>query len=79
VRTSNEEIDIIISKEREYYLLECKWENKRIGARVIREVFGKLGNRADVRGIVISMSGFTKGAVEQVEKYANRKLTLIWE
>lgn len=26
VRTSHEEMDIIISRDREYYLIECKWE-----------------------------------------------------
>jgi hypothetical protein len=37
VRTSNEEIDIVVSKEKEYYLTECKWEKKPIG----RELLGR--------------------------------------
>lgn len=78
VRTPSEEMDVIISREREYYLLECKWERKPIGAPIIREFYGKLSNRADVRGIVVSMSGFAKTAVKQVEDYANAKLILLF-
>ncbi len=78
VRTSNEEMDVIVFREREYYLLECKWEKDRIEAAVIRELFGKLNNRIDVRGIVVSMSGFTEGAVKQVEDYISHRIILLF-
>ena len=78
VRTSNEEMDVIIFREREYYLLECKWEKDRIEAPVIRELFGKLNNRIDVRGIVVSMSGFTEGAAKQVEDYIGHRIILLF-
>jgi hypothetical protein len=42
-------------------------------ARIIREIHGKLINRAEVRGLVVSMSGFTKGAIKQVEDYTKLK------
>lgn len=78
VRTSNEEMDVIVFREREYYLLESKWEKEPIEADVIRELFGKLGNRIDVRGIVVSMSGFTGGAVKQVEDYTAQRIILLF-
>ncbi len=78
VRTSNEEMDVIVFREREYYLLESKWEKERIEAPVIRELFGKLGNRIDVRGIVASMSGFTEGAIKQVEDYTGQHIILLF-
>ena len=78
VRTSNEEMDVIVFREREYYLLESKWEKDPIEADVIRELFGKLGNRIDVRGIVVSMSGFTGGAVKQVEDYTGQRIILLF-
>ncbi len=78
VRTSNEEMDVIVFREREYYLLECKWEKDRNAASVIRELFGKLNNRIDVRGIVVSMSGFTEGAVKQVEDYTGQRIILLF-
>ncbi|NOK63790.1 MAG: hypothetical protein GFH27_549283n22 [Chloroflexi bacterium AL-W] len=77
-RTHNEEIDIIVYKGREYYIIECKWEKKRVGAEIIRELYGKLSNRIDVRGIVISMSGFTKGAVDQAQECIPNKLILLF-
>ena len=78
VRTSNEEMDVIVFRDREYYLLECKWEKDPIEAEVVRELFGKLGNRIDVRGIIVSMSGFTKGAVKQVEDYIGQRIILLF-
>jgi hypothetical protein len=78
VRTSNEEMDIILLKEKQYYLIECKWEKKPIGAAVTRELVGKLEDRHGVSGILISMSGFTRGAIEYVEKNANKRICLLF-
>jgi hypothetical protein len=78
VRTSHEEMDVIVWREREYYLLECKWEKDPIEAGIVRELFGKLGNRIGVNGIVMSMSGFTKGAVKQATEYAGQRVILLF-
>lgn len=78
VRTSHEEMDVVVHKEREYYLIECKWENAPIEASVIRELHGKLSNRADVRGLVVSMSGFTKGSISQVMDYVSSRVILLF-
>lgn len=78
VKTSHEEMDVIVYREREYYLVECKWEKDSIQADVIRELYGKLGNRVAVHGIVVSMSGFAKGAVKQAEEYAGQKVILLF-
>ena len=78
VRTTHEEMDIIIHKKREYFLIECKWEKEPIQAGVVRELYGKLSNRIGVQGILVSMSGFTAGAVGQVEEYANDRVILLF-
>jgi predicted Mrr-cat superfamily restriction endonuclease len=78
VKTSNEEIDVIIHRDREYYLVECKWEKGPIEAKVIREFHGKLTKRADVRGIVVSMAGFTSGAEEEVRNYTGSRIILLF-
>jgi predicted transcriptional regulator len=78
VRTPHEEMDVIVYKGREYYLVECKWEKSPSEADVIRELHGKLSNRVDVRGIAVSMSGFTQGAKKQVEDYANSRVILLF-
>jgi hypothetical protein len=77
-RTSNEEMDVVIHKLREYFLIESKWEKDPIEAPVIRELHGKLSNRIGVQGITVSMSGFTGGAVEQAEAYASSRLILFF-
>ena len=71
-------MDVIVYKEREYYLVECKWEKSHIQADVIRELYGKLGNRIDMKGIAVSMSGFTKGAIEQAEEYVGQRIILLF-
>jgi len=78
VRTSHEEMDVIINREREIYLVECKWEREPIQARIVRELHGKLSSRADVRGIIVSMSGFSQGAIRQVEDYAGDRAILLF-
>ncbi len=71
-------MDVIVHREREYYLIECKWEKSPIEAPVIREPQGKLLNRVDVRGIVMSLPGFTAGAVSQVQEYAGSRAILLF-
>lgn len=78
VKTDYEEVDIIINKNREFYLVECKWENKSIQPIAINHLLSKLNKRADTNGIVISMSGFTSGAVQNVGDSTNQKLILLF-
>lgn len=77
-RTSNEEMDVVLYRDHIYYVVECKWLGKPVGASVVRELFGKLGNRSGVRGIVVSMSGFAKGAVKEVEDKAGQATILLF-
>ncbi|MCA1709555.1 MAG: restriction endonuclease, partial [Actinobacteria bacterium] len=67
-----------IYRDREYYLVECKWVAEPVEAAVIRELKGKLDNRVDVRGIVISMSGFTSGAVVQSVEYTGQRVIILF-
>jgi len=78
VRTSHEEMDVLINKGREYYLIECKWEKEPIQSSIVRELYGKLSNRVGVQGIIVSMSGFTSGAIDQAKDYANDRLLLFF-
>lgn len=77
-KSSNEEIDILVHREREDYLVECKWEQKPTEASQIREFQGKLYNRSGVRGIFASMSGFSQGAVRQVEEQLSQRELLLF-
>lgn len=77
-RTSNEEMDVILYREGRYYIVECKWENKPIGAPVIRELIGKLSKRSEVRGIVVSMSGFAQTAKVEVSEQAGKVIVVLF-
>jgi len=78
VRTSNEEMDVIVYKESEYYLIESKWKKDPIEADIVRELFGKLSNRIGVQGIIVSMSGFTEGAIKQATDYVSQRVILFF-
>jgi HJR/Mrr/RecB family endonuclease len=78
VRTSDEEIDVIVNRDREYYLVECKWERHGVEAKVIRDLYSKLTDRANTQGLVASLSGFTRGAVEHVQKKASDRIILLF-
>lgn len=74
VRNIGEEIDIIIHRDREFYMLECKWEKDPVEAIVIRDFHDKLLERAGVQGIVVSMSGFSEGAEKIAHDRSGSKL-----
>lgn len=78
LRSSTEEIDIFVSRGREYYLVECEWLEDPVEADVVRELYGKIKNRAGVQGVLASMSSFTQGASEAVEGYAKDRLILLF-
>ena len=77
VRAIGEEIDLVIHQDREYFLVETKWERDPVEASAIREFHGKLASRVDVRGLFLSMSGFTSGAVSVAESFASSRIILL--
>lgn len=78
LRTATEEMDVFIQRGREHFVIECKWEQRSVGAPVVRDLLGKLENRVDVRGIIVSHSGFAATAEEQVHDCANKKAILLF-
>ena len=78
VKTSNEEIDVIIYQGRDFFLIECKWEKNPIEAKDIRDFYAKLAKRDGVKGIFISMSGFTAGAEEVVLDFMGDRTVLFF-
>lgn len=78
LRTSNEEMDIIVYRGREYYFIECKWEKGPVETEVVDKLSGKLARRPDVKGIIASMSGFSKGSIAAVQGHANTRVILLF-
>lgn len=72
-----EQIDGIIELDGHLYLVEMKWHTEPLGVPHVSPHLVRVFNRGDVRGIVISSSGFTGPAIVQVaEGLANKVLVL---
>jgi hypothetical protein len=78
VRTSYEEVDIFINRDSAYYLIECKWTRDPTSPEATSHLLAKLNRRDGTRGILMSMSGFTSGAVESVEDAGHHKIILLF-
>jgi len=59
-----EQIDGAIKYEGRYYLIELKWTADKADPVQLRNFYVKLSGKPDGRGIFLSMSGFTSGAVQ---------------
>ena len=78
VQTGYEQIDVVVHKSREFYLVECKWEKNPIEASVVSELIGKLSKRVLTNGILLSISGFTSGAVSNAQDSTAFKTVLLF-
>lgn len=59
-----EQIDGAIKYEGRYYLIELKWTADQTDPVQLRNFYVKLLGKPDGRGLFLSMSGFTNGAVQ---------------
>ena len=77
MKTSNEEIDVVIYHDREFFLVECKWEKEPLETKEIGAFYSKLAKREGVKGVIVSMSGFTKGALKEVLSHMGDRAMLL--
>jgi len=68
-RTSSEQIDGMFEAKGRYFHIECKWEEKPLPVSSIYSLQGKLsGKLIGSLGVFISMSGFSIGASDALER-----------
>lgn len=68
-RLTGEQIDGSLELDGETYLIEAKWESKKIGVNELLTFYGKISSKATwSRGIFISYSGFTEDGLEAFSK-----------
>jgi Holliday junction resolvase-like predicted endonuclease len=77
VRGRGEEHDIVIHRDREYYLIECKWHKAHIEAASIREFRDRVSSRK-VQGIFVSMSGYTEAALQDARERLSDCMVLLF-
>ncbi|MDL2081471.1 restriction endonuclease [Streptomyces sp. GXMU-J15] len=64
-----DEIDVVFTADGVVHVLEAKWEKKRIKGDPVEKLSGRLSDRpAGTRGVVLSMSGYTKPGRQVFER-----------
>jgi hypothetical protein len=64
VHAPGEENDLIIHQGREYYIVQCKWEKDPVQRSYFGDLRDRMTSRAGVRGVFVSLSGYTEEAVK---------------
>lgn len=78
VRSEGEQQDLVIHREREYYLIECKWEKDPVQPRELREFRDRITARPGVRGLFFSMSGYTDAAKQDARDRLESCMVLLF-
>lgn len=60
-------VDIFLEKGSDKILVQCKAHKKAVGPAVARELFGAMNSFGVQKGVIASLSGFTKGVYEFVK------------
>ena len=59
-----EQIDGAVELDKHLLLVEAKWWAEKIGPVEVNDLLSKLQRRADTRGLFVSASGYTPGAID---------------
>jgi hypothetical protein len=78
VRASGEEIDVVMRQGDRYCFVECRAKSEPVEAKEVRDFHGKVRDRSTIEGVFVSLSGFTSGAVEYIERTIDNALTSLF-
>lgn len=76
-RIVGEQLDGAIKYDGHYYLLELKWTEGKSDPKEIGHFFYKVEGKMQARGLFVSMSGFTEGAIATLPKGKDLKILLL--
>ena len=76
-RIVGEQLDGAIKYDGHYYLLELKWTANKSDPKEIGHFFYKVEGKMQARGLFVSMSGFTDGAIATLPKGKDLKILLL--
>jgi restriction endonuclease len=78
VRTTGEELDFVLQDGSHFYLVECRWKQRRTPTREMRDFCGKVVVRPpSVEGLFVSMSGFAEGAVKYAQDHLDKRTVML--
>lgn len=72
-----EQIDGVIELDNHLYLVEMKWHKEKIGPIDVDQHLVRVYGRADVRGMIISASGYTDAAIYQCTSALAHKVVVL--
>ena len=76
-RIVGEQLDGAIKYDGHFYLLELKWTADKSDPKEIGHFFYKVEGKMQARGLFVSMSGFTDGAISTLPKGKDLKILLL--
>lgn len=76
-RIAGEQLDGAIKYDGHYYLLELKWTADKSDPKEIGHFYFKVEGKMQARGLFVSMSGFTDGAIATLPKGKDLKILLL--
>jgi len=77
-KTSEEQIDGVVRFDGITYLVEAKWTKRKASGSILARLSDRLRRRPEgTRGILISVSGFTRNAVDYFLKISRPNVILI--
>jgi hypothetical protein len=72
-----EQIDGAIELDGHIYLVEMKWHKDPLGVELVTPHISRLFSRGEVRGIIISASGYTRPAIEACRGALSQKVVVL--
>jgi hypothetical protein len=76
-RIVGEQIDGAIKYDGHYYLIELKWAHEKVEPKEIGHFFFKIEGKLQARGLFLSMSGYTEGAIATLPRGKDLKMILL--
>ncbi|MBT2390741.1 restriction endonuclease [Streptomyces sp. ISL-1] len=74
-----EQIDGAVELDGSQYAVEVKWWSEPLGRPVVSEHLVRIFNRAEVRGLMISASGFTQPAIDECRTSLTHRVMVLGE
>ena len=71
------QIDGVVEFDGHAYLVEMKWHKDPLGVADVAQPLVRVFNRGDVRGLIISASGFTAPAIAQCRDALSQKVVVL--
>ena len=78
VRAPGEEHDLVLHRHLEYYIMECKWVKETTQPYLLSILRDRTTARIGMRGLFVSMSGFTPEAIKDTADRLEQAMILLF-